>query len=491
MSTKKCNVHLKIKLLLTQNQDVNKLYNPFKFQYEPILLDIEKTGNKRVQQFAKWLDVGFTCVKKETSSKFLSPAFRVLQFNLRNFCLMLLLCLTMGRIPLGAQEVKAPLSERATLNKKDSFDRGASNIRLGNLDFVVSAGLSQQYVDNIGLSQTNPEDDFITIPSLNIGASWALSQLNGINMNIGLSWLKYWKHPELDSSSVLVAPNSKTSFNFYLWDVHFEAYTGLTISQDPISVSQLSNVTTFKHLSQQSGLNADWDLNKIILNGGYHYATHSELEERFSFYGHATHSFNASAAVKITEPTTVGVQTSYGFTDYEEEIQNNSNTYSWGVFANSTLSTYLRGNASVSFQTATFDNNGTIGDNNDFNSIIYSLGLQNQLNRWVNHSVEMRRFITLGIGSNFTDITELSYQSSIDLLRNISTSFGCNYQWLEDSQSITSEKATHLSFSIQLGYQLAETTGLGLGYTFTSKDSERIGNSYDQNRVSINLSHQF
>jgi hypothetical protein len=405
------------------------------------------------------------------------------------YCFMALL----GFSPfVNAQDTKAPLYERALVGGTPMAQSGSGGtFHIGPVDFVLSAGLNQAYSDNIGLAESNTEDDFITTPSLGLGVSWSFSQLNTLSSSFGLSFMKYWFHPELDSDSVLIDPNSRTDFDFYVGEVHFRVYDNINIQQDASTVAQLSQVTTFKRLSNVVGIDADWDLNLLTLAAGYSYTSFVTLEDEFSSLDHGSHNLRNSVGVRMAEVWILGVNQGLGFIDYEENVQNSSYTYNFGVFSNHTLTEYLRANASIGFTANIFESGGSINDSSDFTSYIFSFSLHNQLNRWLTHSVEFRRYVDLGIGSNFTDVHELAYQASLELIRNVSTSGNISYKWLEDSQSPTAEKSTHLTLSARLGYQLLATTSVGLSYTRTMKDSDRASSSYEQNRVSVDVSHQF
>ena len=408
---------------------------------------------------------------------------------------VLFLVLGRGGICMAQYDVRMSQtgSEAAAARKESKkFKRGSPNLRLGPLEISFGGGLTQEYNDNIGLSQTKTVDDIIMTPSLGIGVAWPVTALNGLNASLGLGYAKYMNHPEFDSETILIQPDSAGEFDFYIKDVRFTVSSRMSLQQDPATVAQLSNLTTFRRLTTAQGLNMEWDLNKIFVSGGYQRDAFKSLEnERFTFLNHTSHSLNAMAGVRISPTLNAGVLSSYSYTTYEESTQNGSNGYSSGLFASMVLTEYLSTGAMASFQGSDFERGGKIGDNTDFGSMVYSLSLAHKLNRWVDHSVAFRRFTTLGIGSNFTDIREVTYDLRPDILRDIKTTFSFGHQWSEDSQSLTAEKRTNYTLSTQLGYQLMEATMVNLTYQRTEKASDRLDSSYEQNRVTLAVSHQF
>ena len=69
------------------------------------------------------------------------------------------------------------------------------------LDVNASVGLREEYNDNIFLTKTNREDDFITSISPNISLNYALSYLD-LSLDYGLNFKFFAHHSELDLTSL-------------------------------------------------------------------------------------------------------------------------------------------------------------------------------------------------------------------------------------------------------------------------------------------------
>lgn len=384
-----------------------------------------------------------------------------------------------------------PESAEARSEAKRNRDGGAYNMKVGAVQARLSAGISGEYNDNIGISSSRREDDFITTPHLGVDIQWPISQMNTLDLSLGISYAKYMNHPSQDTSTILIKPDSLLDFDFYVKDIHFNLHDRISIQQDPTQLSQLSNLATFRRLENTAGLGAEWDLNTVMLEGGYDLNLFHSLEDRFAFLDHLTHTFKGRVGVRASSSLTVGVLGNYSFTEYDQRVQNNGSSYSPGVFAEAVISEYLRGNATVSFQGSQFDRGGTIMDNSSFSSVVYSFGLQHQLNRFVNHSASYSRFTTLGIGSNFTDTHDLNYQVSLEVIQRVTTGVSFFHQWFEDSASLSAEKGTRFGISPTIGYELSPNTHLSLSYQYNQRDSDLSANDYDQNRVTLDLNHQF
>ncbi|MCC7518156.1 MAG: hypothetical protein IT578_03105 [Verrucomicrobiae bacterium] len=387
--------------------------------------------------------------------------------------------------------------EAANLERdaRQQVDDTQATVRVGKVNFRMAAGLRQEYNDNIGLTPKAREHDFITTPHLTLGAHWPISQLNSLDLVLGLAYSKYWEHPALDTTGLLIEPTSMLDFNVYVGDVRINVHDRIGIQQDPISAGQLSNITTFRRLNNTAGIAADWDLNKVILTGGYDYSIFRTLEDGYSYLDQDSHEFYGRIGYRYAPQLTLGLQGSYIITDYLENVQNDGTTWSAGVYADTIFSEYLRGGASVSFQGSRFDSNGTIGDTSSFNSVVFTATLNNQLNRWLNHSLTLRRFTTLGIGTNFTETYRVDYSLNAEVVEQVTTSLNFFHEWFRDSSSAgtgyLAQKGMRWGVGPMIGYQITPASRLSIGYQRTERDANYNLYDYTQNVAFIDFNHQF
>lgn len=374
---------------------------------------------------------------------------------------------------------------------RQQIDDSQATMRVGKVNFRVAAGLRQEYNDNIGLAPAGREHDFITSPHVTLGAHWPMSELNSLDLVLGLSYAKYWEHPSLDSDSIQVAPSTMLDFNAYVGDVRINVHDIPSVQQDPISTTQLSNIKTFRRLSNTAGIAADWDLNMFIIGVGYDYSIFRSLESDFEFLDQDTHQFHGRIGYRCAPQITVGVQGGYSITDYLQRVQNNGTTWSVGGYTEAIISEYLRGGASVSMQGSHFDSNGTIGDTSDFNSVVFAVTLNNQLNRWLNHALSLSRYTTLGIGTNFTDVYRVDYSINAEMIQQVTTSLNFFHEWFADSPGYSAQNGTRWGVGPSIGYQLTPSTRLSIGYQRTERDANLNRFDYTQNVAYIDMNHQF
>lgn len=403
--------------------------------------------------------------------------------------------------------------EAALSDKKGREARGGAgnyNLKLGQVKFKVGVGIKQEYNDNVTLSRgAQQESDFITTPNVSLNASWPFSKLNTLDITLGLGYSKYWMHPELDTQSILIAPNSLLDFNVYVGDIRFNVSDRIAIQEDPVGQPQLSGTSKFRRLENTAGVRADWDLNRIILGGGYERYTFMALDkgsvttnggQTFAGLDHDTDSVFGQVGYKINPNMLTGVRGNLSETTYKGTEQNGSTSQSFGVFLDGELTHHISASLSAGYQMETFDTGGSINDNSNFNSYIFQMSVKHEVNRVFSHNLTLSRFALAGIGTNFTEIEGVNYGCNWDLIKDVQLSGSAYFQMVTNSASemVTnsaagpdSGSANRYGLSLNAGYKLFRSWDLGLGYELVLRDSKVSESNYLQNRVYLNLTYSF
>jgi hypothetical protein len=315
-----------------------------------------------------------------------------------------------------------------------------------------------------------------------------------------MGYSKYWQHPELDSQSILISPNSMLDFNVYVGDVRFNIYDMLSIQEDASSQPQLSGTQKFRRLENTLGIKADWDLNKIVLSGGYEHQTFKALNngsvttngQTFSGLDHEVDAVFGQVGYKMNPKMLTGLRGNYSKTTYTGDQQNNSTSTALAVFLDGQLTKHISAALSLGYQMEEFSSGGAIGDNSNFNSYIFDMSVKHELNRIYNHTLSVSRYSMGGIGTNYTEIQEVDYSFTWDLIKETSLNGMAFFQTVKNSGSgPDAESADRYGFSIIAVHRLFRSWDLGLGYDFLMKDSNIPENDYLQNRVHLDLTYSF
>ncbi|HMD14586.1 MAG TPA: hypothetical protein VKI62_08180, partial [Bacteroidota bacterium] len=251
-------------------------------------------------------------------------------------------------ILLGSENANAQESIRPSLagslsaeSNRPVIDTDQYNIRLGPALLSMSALLDLEYNDNIELSETDRKSDLIVEPLLNTNVLWQVSEYNAVRLNLGVGYVKYLNNPQFDSSSVSVTPDSQLAFDIYVGDFRFTIFDKLSIQQNPVTEINLSSVARFERLENAAGLSVTWDLNKVILFGGYTHYNFYSFDSQFAYLNQTEEQFLLSSSLKLSDALTVGVRGTFGIVNYSENFQNDSTDYSAGAFVETHLTRYL------------------------------------------------------------------------------------------------------------------------------------------------------
>src|SRR5207248_351632 len=129
--------------------------------------------------------------------------------------------------------------------------------------------------DNISASSTDRQADIIVSPQMSLVGTWPITRYNTLTMQLGFGYVAYLEHPELDtpSNSFIVDPGlTKLAVDVKVGDVILNFHDRPALQQDPTNELTLRNPTasfTYSRLTNVIGVSAIWDLNRIVVSGGY------------------------------------------------------------------------------------------------------------------------------------------------------------------------------------------------------------------------------
>ena len=400
---------------------------------------------------------------------------------------------------LGCQGIKAQESIRPSLAGSQSAEAnrpaispGQFNLQLGPALVGFSADVDLLYNDNIGLAETDRKSDLIIEPTVNANVLWQVSQENTIRLNLGVGYVKYANYQQFDSSSVAITPDSQLAFDIYVGDFKFTLFDQISIQQNPIDEIDLSRVIRFERLQNTAGLNVTWDLNKVILFGGYtHYILYS-FDSAFDFLNQNEDQVYLTGTLLLSDSLSVGVRGTVAHVSYNQNFQNDSVDYSAGVFATAQLTRYIKGEAEVGYQGAHFNTGGGNGDGSQLNSPYFHVQLDHRQSRyWTNH-ISFGYEAQLGLTTNYTNVFYVRYEGDWRVNHRTTASITAYYEHSADSSgTFEVEHINRVGGGILFSYALGPKANLHAGYQIIENDSDLIEHSFYQNEVLLGISYAF
>jgi Putative beta-barrel porin 2 len=405
-----------------------------------------------------------------------------------------ILLLLVSALPnLRAQDAVRPslAGEEAAEARHQSIENIPYNLLAGPVRFRFSITTGVEYNDNINLAQVNKESDVIIRPQFNINAIWPITQLNTLRLDLGIGYAFYINHSEANTNAILIQPGSQLSFDIFVGDFRINLHDRFSLSQDPVDEIQLSNVVDYGRFENTVGVAVLWDLNKAVLTFGYDHYTYISTTDTFSYLDRNAEILSFSAYFALTSTTGGGIESSAVFDYYNENVLNDSRTFSIGPFIETQITNYLRLRAAVGYQFVNFDSGGIIRDQSDSSDWYGNIVLSHRINAAITQTISAGHESTLGVDSNFIKLNYVRHTATWAIINRVLLATELFYEEGDDSGGILSEHIQRYGGAATVGYQLTPHITLGLRYQYTQKQSDLPLRDYKQNRVTLDGTYSF
>ncbi len=436
-------------------------------------------------------------------------------FFLRKAGLAILVPFILATSAALAQDVIRPslAGEASAEARRQEIDRIPYNLLVGPIRFRVTATAGVEFNDNVNFSEWNMQEDFIFRPTVNFNALWPVTQLNTLRFDIGLGYAFYAEHSEYNTNGILLTPGSQLSFDVFVSDFRINFHDRFSLEQDPIDEAALSNVADYGRFQNTAGVSVLWDLNKAVLTFGYDHYTFIATNDEFSYLDRNAEQLMASASFAATSTTGVGVEGSYVFSRYNEDLLNDSNTFSIGAFVETQLSNYIKVRLAGGYQTISFDGEQVLlgpfpdgylpngenfiifDDKQDLNDYYVNLLISHRINAAITHRLAFGHESQLGVNSNYITLNYVRHTATWNIINKTLLSTELFYEDADESGGFLNDgRGEHLhryGGALSVGYQLTRHVTLGARYQYTQKDSDVAFRDYRQNRISFDATYSF
>jgi hypothetical protein len=367
------------------------------------------------------------------------------------------------------------------------------NLKFGRLKARFHGSIQSEYSDNINLEDSNPSSDVFFYPNIGVGFQWPISARNILEFNLGFGYRAYVDNPQLNS--LQVTPDSRLLYQMRIGKVNVLLRDNFTLQVDPLTRPDISGtggtLIDFKRINNDIGLQAEWQARKnLALVGSYDYVMDRTLNRQFQSLDRDDHTFAFGGYSNFGPAWNVGLNNSLTLTEYQQRIQNDGYSYSVGPQVTLKATRFITIDTTVSYTISKYDQTGTITDRSDFSGVSFSLGVKHNLNSRFSHNLRAGKSISPGFGSNFNELSVLQYGVNwrLNSFLNVNSTF--SYEHL-DASGAAGERADRYLWYVGSGWQVARRWSIGVGYGFAWKNSDQPARDYQQNRVTIDLTHQF
>jgi hypothetical protein len=387
----------------------------------------------------------------------------------------------------------------------DEFAREEDyNFRLGNVDFILAAGIGVEFNDNINLSDTDRLSDIILRPQLDLEGIWRISDTNRVRFGLGLGYAKYLNHDEFDSESVLISPTSAIAWTFKSGAFTITLRERLAYLEDPFDEPQISNVANYRRWENQAGIQVDWDANEFTrISFGYDRFDLWTTDELYESQDRGVDTVYVRPSYQINPYFTVGLNMSVSWVDYSQNLQGDALVYLIGPYILWKYNDYTDFYLEAGYQRGDFD--GSVAsvvdlatgelvegplDEEDSSSYYVKLEVRHRPTENFRHKLSFSKTAELGFGSNYYDLYHVEYTADWQIAENTSLSPTLFYEYYETSGAF-SETGQRFGAGFGLNHILSEHLTLGLDYRFLWKDSDIPNADYYQNLGLLSIYYKF
>lgn len=421
-----------------------------------------------------------------------------------------------GWLPSSAEAQEVPRPSYARQVEKKALPTIA-NFKVGEVLLRVDASVTTEFVDNVD-STPNGKADVTFSPQVGINVTWAVTKLNTLQFKVGLGYVYYVNHPNLNRQTTTITPDSALSFNVYAGDVKINFHDQFGLQQETTSQGTLSGLAQVERFTNTAGVSVLWDTNDVIWNFGYDHfnfitlgganSSSGTAAASFSQLDHSTDQFSASVTTQVGTNLLAGIEATASYSDYPKQPGSNFTSISIGPHAEIQLTKYthlfLSGGFKGYYSGANAPGSVTVGTtaaqpaSGDPTGFYGNLSFAHRMNRYYSDRLEFSHSDDVEGLSGHTQSTSVRYNSTWQMNRKLTLSTN---MFVEDvrvlsgsalnSAGTVSSNFRRFGGSLNTAFLITEHLNLSLGYQYLKKQAARATESYLQNRVTFSLGYRF
>lgn len=399
-----------------------------------------------------------------------------------------------------AQEALAEsvVVERSRKARKEAIDQNQYRFKAGPVLMRLDAIMGFEFNDNPNLLEDGDDADFAFYPQLELATLWPINKLNALSFNLGVGYRKYIDHTELDQ--LVITPNSELSVDIYTGDFIINVHERVSYTQNPVQDPSVSGTGDFGGIENTAGVQADWDLNDVLVTAGYDHFNFistgsplSDVQERSS------EIFFARTGLQLGRGLRAGLEVGGGLTDYKREVFADNTEFTVGPFAELELSPQLRMRLSGGWVRYDFDQPaGDLSITNVVPNIPDSVSdfyagftVDHQISKFMSHRLSLGREARAGAASELMTLWYARYGNDWSVSKYVTLQGQVFYEDGKDRAGFTTEKFWRVGAGLGLTIPLSRQLSTGGGYQLIYKDSDEQDQGYLQNLVTVEFRYAF
>ena len=399
-----------------------------------------------------------------------------------------------SRMASAQEALRNSLASQVTAQaRRVQQESGLYTVKAGDFRLLVTPSLSIDWNDNVNVSKSNAEDDFILRPLLQLNASYPLTQYNLLNLSVGIGYDKYLSHDEL--STWRLQSGSELSFDIFVKDFRINLHDQVQYLQDSAREAAVAGTAQYGTLNNTAGLAVIWDLKDVSLSLAYDHQNFISQATQFQYLDRASELILGRAGFRVNPRTTVGIEATSTFTRYDQSVLNNNSGYSVGAYAQWQPGAYFHVEPRAGYTVYHFQQTSRSIQTANLNSWYVDLNVTHQITDAIGYSIDGGHEIRLGIQSDSIEDSffrpAINWRIVKDLGLQINFSYEHGKQGAGNRIGNLVETYDWWTSGLSVSYLLTQKLTLGVNYRLTLRSSDNSSRSYAQNLVGLQLTYQF
>jgi hypothetical protein len=371
-------------------------------------------------------------------------------------------------------------------------DSSPYNFKSGDFRLLVVPTIGLDWNDNINISKTDRQDDFILKPLVQFNLGYPITENNVLNLNVGVGYDKYFQHDELDSWRV--TSGSELSFDMFVKDFWINFHDRCQFSQDSATESAVANTAEYGTINNTVGVLATWKLKDISPSLGYDHANVISPADQFSSQDRASEMIVGRVGFDLHPQVTAGFDSSVSFTAYNDPFLNDNTAYTVGVFADWRPGAYFRIQPRFGYTVYQFQQTAQTNRTSDLNSWYIDVTAKHDFSDVAGYSFSVGHEIRLGIQSDVNEVWYLRPSLDWRFIKNTNLQVFLSYEHAKQGVANITGNLTEtydwLGTGLSISHALTDRFSLALNYRFTLRSSDIPASEYNQNVVGLSLTYQ-
>jgi len=404
------------------------------------------------------------------------------------------LALIVASVASGQEALRNSLTEQSVVEaQRQQWENQPYNIKAGDLKMLIVPSIGLDYNDNIYISSSNPQSDWILKPFVDFDGVYPFTEHNVLSLSVGVGYDEYLQHDR--RSDWRLKSDSGLSFDVQVQDFQFNLHDRFSYSQDPTSYSALANIPEYGRFNNTAGISTIWDLGDVVPSLSYDHQNSIVTTKDFEYEDCSTEMLVGRVGFQIHPKVTTGVESTAAFTTYDKKILNDNDNYSVGGYVDWKPGAYFQLSPRVGYSTYVFQHTSRYGETADMNSWYADLKVTHKISDMFSYSIDAGRETRLGVQSDVVQSWFLrpslnwtgfhNFNTTAYLTFENATTQGQNY-----FRSNFSEKYDYLGAGFNLSYPIMKKLSASLHYRITVRFSNSANRDYTQNVVGIQLAYR-